>query len=83
LMRNNIRGELTVAHTREQFSLKDNSFISAVASSLQISSSKEMKYIRQALLPVLMSCAASAGNLNTLEELLNQVSCEQPRSQSM
>ena len=40
LIRNNIRGELTVAHTREQFSLKDNSFIAAVASSLQISSSK-------------------------------------------
>ncbi|KAL9952035.1 hypothetical protein ACROYT_G039235 [Oculina patagonica] len=72
LIRNNIRGELTVAHTREQFSLKDNSFIAAVASSLQISSSKEMKYIRQALLPVLMSCAASAGNVRTLQELLNQ-----------
>ncbi|KAJ7369304.1 hypothetical protein OS493_039898 [Desmophyllum pertusum] len=72
LIRNNIRGELTVAHTKEQFSLKDNSFIAAVASSLQISSSKEMKYIRQALLPVLMSCATSAGNVKTLEELLNQ-----------
>lgn len=71
-MRNNIRGELTVAHTREQFSLKDNSFIAAVASSLQISNSKEMKYIRDALLPVLMSCATSAGNVKTLEELLNQ-----------
>lgn len=72
LIRNNIRGELTVAHTKEQFSLKDNSFIAAVASSLQISSSKEMKFIRQALLPVLMSCAASAGNVRTMEELLNQ-----------
>lgn len=72
LIRNNIRGELTVAHTREQFSLKDNSFIAAVASSLQISSSKEMKFIRQALLPVLMSCATSAGNVRTMEELLNQ-----------
>ena len=40
LIRNNIRGELTVAHTKEQFSLKDNSFIEAVASSLKISSSK-------------------------------------------
>ena len=40
IVRNNIRGELTVAHTKEQFSLKDNSFIAAVASSLQISSSK-------------------------------------------
>ena len=29
-----------MAHTKEQFSLKDNSFIAAVASSLQISSSK-------------------------------------------
>lgn len=29
-----------MAHTREQFSLKDNSFIAAVASSLRISSSK-------------------------------------------
>lgn len=72
LIRNNIRGELTVAHTKEQFSLKDNSFIAAVASSLQISSSKEIKFIRQALLPVLMSCAASAGNVRTMEELLNQ-----------
>ena len=44
LMRNNIRGELTVGHTREQFSLKDNSFIAAVASSLQISCSKVTVY---------------------------------------
>lgn len=72
ILRNNIRGELTVAHTKEQFSLKDNSFIAAVASSLQISSSEEMKYVRQALLPVLMSCATSVGNIKTLEELLNQ-----------
>lgn len=35
---------------------------------------QEMKYIRDALLPVLMSCATSAGNVKTLEELLNQVS---------
>jgi len=72
LIRSNIRGELTVANTKEQFSLKDNSFIAAVASSLQIGSSEEMKYVRQALLPVLMSCAASSGNVKTLEELLNQ-----------
>ena len=45
LIRNNIRGELTVAHTREQFSLKDNSFIAAVASSLQISSSKVIIFL--------------------------------------
>lgn len=32
-----------------------------------------MKFIRQALLPVLMSCATSAGNVRTMEELLNQV----------
>ena len=35
-----MRGELTVAHTKEQFSLKNNSFIAAVASSLQASSSE-------------------------------------------
>ena len=29
--------------------------------------------MRQALLPVLMSCAASSGNVETLEELINQV----------
>ena len=29
--------------------------------------------MRQALLPVLMSCAASSGNVKTLEELVNQV----------
>ena len=29
--------------------------------------------MRQALLPVLMSCAASSGNVETLEELVNQV----------
>ena len=29
--------------------------------------------MRQALLPVLMSCATSAGNVKTMEELLNQV----------
>ena len=40
MIRSNIRGELTVAYTKEQFSLKDHSFISAVASSLQISSSE-------------------------------------------
>lgn len=42
---------------------------------VQLSSSyfQEMKYVRQALLPVLMSCATSVGNIKTLEELLNQV----------
>ena len=39
--------------------------------------SQEMKYMRDALLPVLMSCATSAGNVKTLEELLNQVICVQ------
>ena len=32
-----------------------------------------MEFVRQALLPVLMSCAASSGNVKTLEELVNQV----------
>ena len=32
-----------------------------------------MEFVRQALLPVLMSCAASSGNVETLEELVNQV----------
>lgn len=72
MIRSNIRGELTVAYTKEQFSLKDHSFISAVASSLQISSSEQMKRLRKALLPVLMNCATSTGNVHTMEELLNQ-----------
>ena len=40
---------------------------------------QEMKYIRDALLPVLMSCATSAGNVKTLEEFLNQVSYWPPQ----
>lgn len=72
MIRNNLRGELTVAYTKEQFSLKDNSFISAVAYSLQVSSSQQMKHLRQALIPVLMSCATSNGNVKTMEELLSQ-----------
>ena len=34
---------------------------------------QEMRYIKQALLPVLMCCAASAGEIGTLEELICQV----------
>lgn len=45
-----------------------------ISISRYVTFSQEMKYIRDALLPVLMSCATSAGNVKTLEELLNQVS---------
>ena len=32
-----------------------------------------MKYIQQALSPVLMCCAASSGDIKTLEDMLSQV----------
>lgn len=34
---------------------------------------QEMKYIQQALSPVLMCCAASSGDIKTLEDMLSQV----------
>lgn len=39
-MRQNIRGELTVAQSQEQFSLRDSEFIEAVAASLRTGSSE-------------------------------------------
>ncbi|EDO48620.1 predicted protein [Nematostella vectensis] len=72
LMRRNLRGELKVAQSQEQFSLKDSEFIEAVACSLHIGSSEEMRYIRRALLPVLMCCASSSGSVQTLQKLLDQ-----------
>ncbi|KXJ29966.1 L-asparaginase [Exaiptasia diaphana] len=72
LIKQNLRGELTVAQSQEQFSLVDSEFIEAVALSLHVGSSEEMKYIRRALLPVLMCSAASSGSVSTLEKLLQQ-----------
>lgn len=43
LMKQNLRGELTVAQSQEQFSLKDNEFIEAVALSLHVGSSEVRK----------------------------------------
>jgi hypothetical protein len=39
-MKQNLRGELTVAQSQEQFSLKDSEFIEAVALSLHVGSSE-------------------------------------------
>ena len=69
LMETNLRGEMTVAIEESQFSLKDNVFIRAIASTLRASSAEEMHYIRKALHPLLLCSATQNGKTQDVEEL--------------
>ncbi|XP_048585827.1 60 kDa lysophospholipase [Nematostella vectensis] len=75
LMRSNLRGELTEYHTKgsEQFSLRENELIGLVAAKLNVGSCEEVRYIKQALYPVLMCTAAAEGDVSAIRDL-----CKQP-----
>jgi len=67
----NIRGEVTHPHQKE-FSMQDGEFVQSVARSLHVGSEKEMNSVRRALLPILMTCAAKAGDLDSIKTLIKQ-----------
>ncbi|XP_068681912.1 60 kDa lysophospholipase-like isoform X1 [Montipora foliosa] len=74
MMRTNLRGELTL-HEKEkmqQFCLRDNKLVDAVASHFKVGSTEEVRFIKQALFPVLMCQAAGKGDIATMKELCGQ-----------
>lgn len=68
----NIRGEMTFPKTHKQFSMKDGELIQTVAKTLRLGSQQEMNSVRKTLLPVLLTCAAKAGDLNSIKDLVDQ-----------
>lgn len=74
MMKTNLRGELTLYKDEEmhQFSVRDNELIDAVASHFKVGSTEEVRFIKQALFPVLMCHAAGRGDIDAMEELCRQ-----------
>ncbi|XP_073250199.1 60 kDa lysophospholipase-like isoform X1 [Porites lutea] len=74
MMKTNLRGELTLYKDGEQqqFSLRDNELIDAVASHFKVGSTEEVTYIKRALFPVLTCHAAGRGDIVAMEELRKQ-----------
>lgn len=74
MMKKNLRGELTLYKNEkmQQFSLRDNELIDAVASHFKVGSTEEVRFIKQALFPVLMCHAAGRGDIDAMEELRQQ-----------
>ncbi|XP_057315902.1 L-asparaginase-like isoform X2 [Hydractinia symbiolongicarpus] len=72
MLSTNIRGEMTLPHGHKQYSMRDGEFVHSVAKSLGVGSHKEMNSVRRALLPILLTCAAKAGDLETIKQLVHQ-----------
>jgi len=68
----NLRGEMTFPQLDKQYSMKDGEFVQSVAKSLRVGSQKEMNSVRRALLPILLTCAAKAGDFDTIKQLVEQ-----------
>jgi len=72
LLSSNIRGEMSFPQTSRQYSMKDSEFVQSVAKSMRVGSQMEMNSVRRALLPILLTCAAKAGDLDTIKQLIEQ-----------
>lgn len=72
MLASNIRGEMTFPATAKQYSMRDGEFVQTVAKSLRVGSRKEMNSVRRALLPILLTCAAKSGDLETIQQLIDQ-----------
>jgi len=73
LLASNLRGEMSLPQTAErQYSLRDGDFVQSVAKALRVGSQKEMNSVRRALLPLLLTCAAKGGELETIKQLIEQ-----------
>uniref|UniRef100_A0A8D0GFW2 asparaginase n=1 Tax=Sphenodon punctatus TaxID=8508 RepID=A0A8D0GFW2_SPHPU len=69
MLRENLRGEMTVVPTGAKISLKDSKFIQVIAKSLNISCKEELEAVRDALTPLLACAAAKTGDTETLQAL--------------
>ncbi|XP_077991940.1 L-asparaginase-like [Glandiceps talaboti] len=70
LMSTNLRGEMKVTQgVQEKLSLNDSEFIRAVATTLRVTSSKEVRSVGEALFPSLMCSAAKVGDIDLMDEL--------------
>lgn len=67
----NLRGEITVKNTQQQFGVQDLGFIGAVSEALKCSSTKEIELVRNGIAPVLMCSAAALGNVDALKEIVD------------
>nr|XP_034325226.1 L-asparaginase [Crassostrea gigas] len=67
-MKRNLRGEMTVV-AKENITILDFELIESVARALSVSSTEEIKKLRDALYPSLMCAAAKAGDNQALETL--------------
>lgn len=66
----NLSGELTVLDSG--YCLKDSKLLQALASTLNLRSSKELQHLRHSLMPPLLCAVAASGDLETLKELHSQ-----------
>ncbi|XP_052699025.1 L-asparaginase-like isoform X2 [Crassostrea angulata] len=67
-MKRNLRGEMTVV-AKENITILDFELIESVARALSVSSTEEIKKLRDALYPSLMCAAAQTGDNQALEKL--------------
>ncbi|XP_065660704.1 L-asparaginase isoform X1 [Hydra vulgaris] len=72
LLSRNLRGEMTIPQQQRQYSMRDGEFVKSVAEALRVSSLREMNCVRRALLPIMLTCAAKAGDLETIKQLISQ-----------
>jgi lysophospholipase len=79
MMRQNLRGEMTVALT-SSISISDFTLIDKVAEAMSMSSTEELQMLKNALYPSLMCAAAKSGDVATLERLRAKVGLGLKRS---
>ena len=73
-MTRNLRGELTsIDPGQRHFSLRHSELLQKVAQSLNLTSNKEIRLVRNVLFPPLMCAAAAADDIENLKMLHQQV----------
>ncbi|XP_077779745.1 60 kDa lysophospholipase isoform X3 [Podarcis muralis] len=71
MVKENLRGEMTVVPIGTQITLKDSKFIQEIAKYLFISCKEELAAVRDALTPPLACAAAKNGDIDALKALQN------------
>ncbi|KAK2165000.1 hypothetical protein LSH36_56g02010 [Paralvinella palmiformis] len=69
MMMLNMRGEMTVIHSKEEHSLLEYSLIGKMVETMRLSSPEEIQILRNAIFPPLLCSAAREGNNDALEKL--------------
>ncbi|XP_065324330.1 L-asparaginase 1-like isoform X2 [Gordionus sp. m RMFG-2023] len=71
MMSSNLRGELTIK-CQDKLILRDFEFLNAIANSLNLSTSPEIKDLQISLFPLLLCLAALSNDVKTMEMLLEK-----------